>query len=67
MAARVFVEVLGVNPALARVLTIPLAAMALVPWVTVLVVFFCTTPRPETETLPLRNPLELSAARLNQQ
>jgi uncharacterized membrane protein (DUF4010 family) len=62
MAARVFVEVMVVNPALARVLTIPLAAMALVAWVAVLVVFFCTTPHPETEALPLRNPLELSAA-----
>jgi uncharacterized membrane protein (DUF4010 family) len=62
MAARVFVEVVVVNPALARVLTIPLAAMALLPWVAVLVVFFCTTSRPETATLPLRNPLELSAA-----
>ena len=36
--------------------------MALVAWVAVRVVFCCTTPHPATETLPLRNPLELSAA-----
>ena len=62
MAVRVLVEVLAVHPALARVLAVPLVAMTLVPWVAALVMLWRATPRPETETIPLRNPLELGFA-----
>jgi uncharacterized membrane protein (DUF4010 family) len=62
MAVRVLVEVMAVHPALARVLAAPLVAMTLVPWVAVLVMLCRATPRLETETLPLRNPLELGLA-----
>ena len=61
-AVRVLVEVLVVHPAMARVLAVPLVAMTLVPWVAVLVMLWRATPRPEAETLPLRNPLELGVA-----
>jgi uncharacterized membrane protein (DUF4010 family) len=62
MAVRVLVEVLAVHPALARVLAVPLVAMTLVPWSAVLIMLWRATPRPEAETLSLRNPLELGVA-----